>query len=78
MTSGAEDRGGRHYRTERDAGWPQVSAPTCELVDCDAVEDVKGRVQLERLAASLAHKADLHGRARRLGNLHRKLPAGMR
>lgn len=36
----------------------------------DPIEDVEGRVQFERLAASLAHKADLHGGTGRLGALH--------
>lgn len=44
---------------------------TDQLVDCDFIKHIEGRVQLERLTAALAHEAHLHGGARRLGALHR-------
>lgn len=67
VTNGAEERRGRHYGIGRDAGSLQiwrVSILTCKFMDCGAVEDIKGRVQLERLTAPLAHEADLHSCAR--------------
>lgn len=65
------------YMTEKESWSHRFSTQTCKFMDCDAVEDIKGGIQLERLTASLTHKADLHGCARWLGNLHRRLQQDM-
>lgn len=53
---------------------PHPTAPrrrTGELLDGEAVKDLEGGVELERLAAALAHKADVRGAAARPRSLHR-------
>lgn len=53
---------------------PPARAPrapgTGELLDGEAVEDLEGGVELQRLAAPLAHEADLRGAGARPGRLH--------
>lgn len=50
---------------------PRGSSPlTCQLLDRDPVQDLEGGVQLEGLAAALAHEAHLHGARRQLGAFH--------
>lgn len=66
VTNGAKERSGTHWSVYDRKGVlipPQLDL-TCKFMDCGAVEHIKGRVQLERLTASLTHKADLHGCAR--------------
>lgn len=50
---------------------PPRPAGTGELLDGEAVEDLEGGVELERLAAALAHEADLRGAGGRARPLHR-------
>lgn len=49
--------------------FPWVSL-TCELLDCDTVQDLEARVQFQGLAAALAYEAHLHGAARRFRPFH--------
>lgn len=84
MTNGAEEGSGDTLGSELDR-WSRIQSVTCilpnihtdEFVDRDPVQDIEGRVQFEWLTAPLTHEADLHGRARRLGTLHRSLNEDM-
>lgn len=47
------------YRTLRP--YRTGGSLTCQLLHGGFIQDFEGRVQLERLATSLTHEADLHG-----------------
>lgn len=50
---------------------PSRAVPgTGELLDGEPVEDLEGGIELQRLAAALAHKADLRSAGRRTSALH--------